>query len=84
VAQPADEDLAGAASDAFANIATATTVDRGIVATLTDANSRLTKQLEDSSQNLKEIKALLKNERNERSSRNTFEPPNNNYCWTHG
>jgi hypothetical protein len=84
VAQPADEDLAGADIDAFFNLATATEVDRVIVATLTEANSRLTKQLEESSQALKEIKALLKKERNERSSRKTFAPPNNNYCWTHG
>jgi hypothetical protein len=58
VTQPADEDLAGAAIDAFTNLATSTVVDRGIVTTLTEANSRLTKQLEDSSQTLKEIKAL--------------------------
>jgi hypothetical protein len=82
VAQPADEDLAGAAIDAFANLATATTVDRGIVATLTEPNSHLTKQLEDSSKTLKEIRALLKKERNDRSSRKTFAPTNDNYCWT--
>jgi hypothetical protein len=60
VAQPAVEDLAGAAIEAFANLATAIVVDRGIGATLTEANSRLTKQLEYSSQTLKEIRALLK------------------------
>jgi hypothetical protein len=60
VAQPADEDLAGAAIYAFTNLATVAAVDRGIIATLTEANSRLTKQLEDSSQTLKEIRALLK------------------------
>jgi hypothetical protein len=42
VAQPADENLAGAAIDVFANLATATLVDRSIVATLTEVNSRLT------------------------------------------
>jgi hypothetical protein len=84
VAQPAEEDLAGAAIDSFANLATATEMDRGIVATLTEANSCLTKKLEDSSQTLKEIKALLKQDRNDRSSRKTFEPPNDNYCFTHG
>jgi putative hemolysin len=84
VAQPADKYLAGAVIAAFANLATATAVDRGIVATLTEANSHSTKQLEDSSQTLKEIRALLKNERNDRSSRRTFAPPNENYCWTHG
>jgi hypothetical protein len=84
VAQPADEDLAGAAIDTFDNLATATAVDRNIGATLTEASSRLTKQLEDSSQTLKEVRALLKKERNDRSSRKTFAPPNDNYCWTHG
>jgi hypothetical protein len=53
VAQSADEDLAGAAIDAFFNLATATAVDRGIITTLTESNSRLTEQLEDSFQNLK-------------------------------
>jgi hypothetical protein len=84
VAQPADEDIAGEAIDAFANLATATAVDRGMVVTLTEANPRLTKQLEDSSQYLKEIRALLKKERNDRSPRKTFAPPNDNYCWAHG
>jgi hypothetical protein len=84
VAQPADEDLAGASIDEFANLATATAVDSGIVATLNEANSSLTKKLEDSSQTLKEIKALPKKERNDRSSRKTFARTNNKYCWTHG
>jgi hypothetical protein len=43
VAQPANYDISGAATDAFANLATATALDRGIVATLTDATYRLTK-----------------------------------------
>jgi hypothetical protein len=72
VAQPDDEDLSGAAIDAFFNLSTATVVDRGIVANLTEANSCLTNQLEDSSQTLKEIRALLKKERNDRSSRKIF------------
>jgi hypothetical protein len=53
VAQSADKDLMGAAIYAFLNFATSTAADRGIVTTLTEANSRLTKQLEDSSQILK-------------------------------
>jgi hypothetical protein len=60
VAQPADDDLSGAAIDEFFNLSTATAVDRDIVATLTEANSSLTKQLEDSSKTLKEIRDLLK------------------------
>jgi hypothetical protein len=59
-------------------------MDRGIVSTLTEANSHLTKQLEYSSLTLKEISSLLKKECNNRSSRKTFAPSNDNYCWTHG
>jgi hypothetical protein len=84
VSQPSDDDLAGAAIYAFSNLATATAVDRGIVATLTESNSRLTKKLEDGSQTLKEIRALLKKEHNDRSSCKHFAPSNDNYCWTHG
>jgi hypothetical protein len=53
VAQPYDDDLAVESIDASANLATATAVECGIVSTLTEANSRLTKQLEDSSKTLK-------------------------------
>jgi hypothetical protein len=45
---------------ALANMETTTATDRGVVATLTEANSRLTKQLEDRSNDLKDIKALFK------------------------
>jgi hypothetical protein len=78
VAQPVDDDPDGAAIDAFANIAIATAVECGIFATLAEANSRLTKQLEDTSQTLKEIRALLKKERNDRSSCKPFAPSNDN------
>jgi hypothetical protein len=84
VAKPADEDLEGAAIDAFSNLATATAVDHGIFATLTEANSHLTKQLEEGSQTLKEIRALLRKDGKDRIYRKTFAPPNDNYCWTHG
>jgi hypothetical protein len=50
----------------LANLTTATATDRSIVATLTEANSRLARQLEDRSNELKEVKALLKKERTER------------------
>jgi hypothetical protein len=43
VAQPADDDIDGEAIDDFANLATATAVDRNIVSTLTDASYRLTR-----------------------------------------
>jgi hypothetical protein len=51
---------------ALANLATATAADRGVVETLTEANSRLAKQIEDNSTELRELKALLKKERKER------------------
>jgi hypothetical protein len=53
VAQPAEDDLSESAIDAFANLEKSTAVDLGIVATLTYANARLAKQLEESVQVLK-------------------------------
>jgi hypothetical protein len=82
VAQP-DEDLVEAAIDAFTNLASATAVDRAIVATLTEANYRLAKQLEEIAQTLKEINALIKKERGDRVSRRPFMPSVDNYCCSH-
>jgi hypothetical protein len=45
---------------ALANLATAIVTYRGILATLTEANARLAKQLEVRSNELKEFKVLLK------------------------
>jgi hypothetical protein len=75
--------MAEATIGALSNLATATATDRGVVATLTEANSRLAKQLEDRSKKLKEIKALLENERADRKGRRTFKPSPDNYCGTH-
>jgi hypothetical protein len=55
--------MAEATIGKLANLATATTADRGVVATLTEANARLVKQLEDNSNELRELKALIKKER---------------------
>jgi hypothetical protein len=57
---------------------------RSMFATSTDANSRLTKQLEENTEALKESKALLNKERNDRGARNHFAPSIHSYCWTHG
>jgi hypothetical protein len=54
------------------------------VAALTQANSRLAKQLEDNSTELGELKALLKKERSEKRGQRRFNPSPRNYCWTHG
>jgi hypothetical protein len=69
---------------ALANLTTATSTDRGVVATLTEANSRLAKQLEDLSNELKDINALLKKERADRNGQRTFNPSPEKYCWAHG
>jgi hypothetical protein len=69
---------------ALANLATATALDRGVVATLTEANARLVKQLEDNSNELRELKALIKKERLEKRGQRSFNPSPNNSFWTHG
>jgi hypothetical protein len=76
--------MAEATIGALANLATATAADRGVVATLTEANAHLAKQLEDNSNDLRELKALLKKEITERRGQRSFNPHPNNYCWTHG
>jgi hypothetical protein len=72
--------MAEATIGAFANLATATAADRGVVATLTQANSRLAKQLEDNSSELRELKALLDKERREKRGPRNFNPSASNYC----
>jgi hypothetical protein len=61
----------------LANMATATAADRGVVATLTEANACLAKQLEDNSNELRELKALLKKERTEIRGQRSFNPSPN-------
>jgi hypothetical protein len=62
----------------------ATAADRCVVAALTQANSRLAKQLEDNSTKLRELKALLNKERCEKRGQRSFNPSPRNYGWTHG
>jgi hypothetical protein len=69
---------------ALANLAMATAADRGVVATLTEANARLVKQLEDNSNELRELKALIKREIFEKSGQRSFNLSPSNYCLTHG
>jgi hypothetical protein len=76
--------MAEATIGSLANLATATAADRGIVATLTEANARLVKQLEDNSNEVRELKALINKERFEKRGQRSFNPSPNNYCWTHG
>jgi hypothetical protein len=76
--------MAEATIGTLANLATATAADHGVVATLTEANTRLVKQLEDNSKELRELKALIKKERFEKLGQLSFNPSPNNYCWTRG
>jgi hypothetical protein len=54
--------MAEATIGALSNLATATAADRGEIATLREANSRIVKQPEDNSNEFREINALLKKE----------------------
>jgi hypothetical protein len=78
-----EDHMAEATIGALANLATATSADRGVVAALTQANSRLTKQLEENSSELRELKALLNQERHDkRGPRSVITSSSNNF-WTH-
>jgi hypothetical protein len=79
-----EDQSAEATIGALANMATSTTADRGVVAALTQANYRLAKQLEENSEELREIKDLLNNERRKKRGQRSFNPSPSNYCWTHG
>jgi hypothetical protein len=79
-----EDQMAEATIGALANLATATVADRGVVAALTQVNARLFKQLEDNSNELRELKALIKKERTEKRGQLSFKPSPSNYCWTHG
>jgi hypothetical protein len=48
-----EDHMAEATIGALANLATATTADRGVVAALAQANSRLVKQLEENASELR-------------------------------
>jgi hypothetical protein len=79
-----EDQMAEATIGALANLATSTAADRGVVETLTEANARLVKQLEDNSNELRELKALIKKESFKKRGQRIFNPSPNNYCWTHG
>jgi hypothetical protein len=79
-----EDHMAESTIEALSNLATATAADIGVVAALTQANSRLAKKLEDNSSELRELKALLEKERRERRGPRRFNPSSSNYCWTYG
>jgi hypothetical protein len=55
-----EDQMVEAKIGALTNLETATATDRGVVATLTEANARLAKQLEENASELRDLKALLK------------------------
>jgi hypothetical protein len=79
-----EDQMAKATTGAFTNLATTAAADRGVVDALTQENSRLTKQLVDKSTELRELKALLNQERRYRRGPRSFNPSSRNYCWSHG
>jgi hypothetical protein len=79
-----EDQMADAAIWALASLVTATAADRGMVATLTEANARLTRQLEERPKKFNEVKVLLKKERAERGGCITFTPSLDNYWWYQG
>jgi hypothetical protein len=79
-----EDQMSEATIGAFANLATATAADRGVVAALAQANSRLVKQLEENASELRELKALLNQERRERRGPRNSTSSASIYCWTHG
>jgi hypothetical protein len=79
-----EDQMAEATIGALANLATATAADRGVVADLTQANARLAKQLEENSNELRELKVLLNQEYSAKRGQRSFNPSLTNYCWTHG
>jgi hypothetical protein len=79
-----EDQMAEATIGALANLATVTAADRGVVAALTQANSRLVKQLEENASKLRELKALLNQERRDRRAPRNSTSSTSTYCWTHG
>jgi hypothetical protein len=79
-----EDHMAEATIGADPNLATATASDRGVVAALTQVNSHIVKQLEENSSELRELKALLNQERRYNRGPRGFKSSASNYCWTHG
>jgi hypothetical protein len=79
-----EDHMAEATIGALANLATATAADRGVVVVLTQANYRLVKQLEETSLELRELRAMVHQERRDRWAPRNDNVTANNYCWTHG
>jgi hypothetical protein len=78
-----EDQMAEATIGDLANLATATAADRGVVAALNQAKYRLVKQLEETSSELRELKALFHQERRDKRGPRSFNAYASKYCWTH-
>jgi uncharacterized protein with von Willebrand factor type A (vWA) domain len=78
-----EDQMAEATIAALENLATATAAGRGVVTALTQANSRLVKQLEENASELRELKALINQERRDKRGPRNVNPSSRNYCCTH-
>jgi hypothetical protein len=76
--------MAEATIGALENLATATASYIGVVAALTQAIARLVKQLEETSSELRDLRALHHQERRDRRAPRNSNATANTYCWTHG
>jgi hypothetical protein len=76
--------MAEATIGAWENLVTETASDIGLVESLTQANARLIKQLEETSSELRELRALHHQERRDRRDPININASANNYFWTHG
>jgi hypothetical protein len=74
-----EDHMAEATIGALANLAAATASDRGVVAALTQANSRLVKQLKETSSELRELKSMVHQERRDRRGPRNVNSTANNY-----
>jgi hypothetical protein len=79
-----EDQMAEAYIGTLVNLETATALDRGVVAALTQKNSHLVKQLEEKASELRELKALLNQERRDRRGPRNYNSSASTYCWTHG
>jgi hypothetical protein len=79
-----EDQMAEATIGALSNLATATASDQGVMAAPTQANARLAKQLEDNSNELRELNALIKKECTKKRGQHSFNPSPISYCLAHG
>jgi hypothetical protein len=79
-----ENQMAEATIGALANLETATAADRGVVAALTQANFLLVKQLEETTSELRELKALFHQEWRDKRGPRSFNSSEINYCWSCG